>query len=254
MTGTENAYIWLHKYTKPKKSVSKLLENDNEIYENCKQDLKTIGLDIRKLYITDNPMVKFCYVDFTTNNYIDIVGVQDAAQAVEYIKYLYENGLARRAEKITEKRKQNDMLWLYMLVPEVLQMYVFEQIYKELPERLLFPTWYTIYQAVDYIVGDCNKSVMRYVLYKEMARRQSSSEYITIYHGHDETMKPISEEISWTTDLETAQFFAHRFNAGGKVYSAQVPKNKCIIIDAEDTSEAEVLCLYKDLKQICIIE
>lgn len=70
---------------------------------------------------------------------------------------------------------------------------------------------------------------------------------ITIYRG----VKPKAKvkALSWTDKLETAQWFADRFEKNGKVYKAQINK-KDVLVYTNQRDESELIVNFRKLQNI----
>ena len=77
---------------------------------------------------------------------------------------------------------------------------------------------------------------------------EEMSEEITVYRGSKED--EYYNALSWTTDIDVARKFAHRFTDNGTVYSTKIKKADIL---AYFEAEEEVVVNYKRIKDVEII-
>ena len=73
----------------------------------------------------------------------------------------------------------------------------------------------------------------------------TKDETIKVYRGVNRGGSPYG--LSWTTSLETAEWFAKRFGDDGKVYELEVP-NKHVLAIIDDRDESEVVVDTRNLE------
>lgn len=83
----------------------------------------------------------------------------------------------------------------------------------------------------------------------EQRQYQELPEEITVYRGV--RGRGSLEALSWTLDIEKAEWFAKRWNKGGRVYSAIVEK-KDVLAVFTSRGEAEIVVDYTRLKNIVL--
>lgn len=71
---------------------------------------------------------------------------------------------------------------------------------------------------------------------------------ITVYRGLQRGATV--NGLSWTTSLNTAQWFAERWSASGEVYSAQINKQD-VLAYFSTRGESEIVVDFKKLKNVC---
>ena len=76
-------------------------------------------------------------------------------------------------------------------------------------------------------------------------------ETVTIYRGLMDKKSKV-RGLSWTTDFERAEWFANRFNRGGKIMKADIKKQH-IFMFTNDRSEKECVVNPKGLKNVCVM-
>ena len=65
-------------------------------------------------------------------------------------------------------------------------------------------------------------------------------DHVTIYRGVTSFNRSRVRAMSWTLNLETAEWFAHRFGENGSVYEAQIPKAHILAL-FNGRNEAEIV-------------
>lgn len=84
---------------------------------------------------------------------------------------------------------------------------------------------------------------------EEKAQFDSFEDTVTIYRGVTSYNAKNIRALSWTTDYQTAEWFAHRFNEEGTVYQAQISKEH-ILAFFSGRNESEVIVDPKRLMNI----
>lgn len=76
-------------------------------------------------------------------------------------------------------------------------------------------------------------------------------EKITVYRGIRSRGK--LQALSWTLELDKAEWFAKRWGSHGKVYSAVVSKEDVLAYFCS-RNEAEVVVDYRNLKDVSLVK
>lgn len=71
---------------------------------------------------------------------------------------------------------------------------------------------------------DANKAYL--MNQEERTQLEGLKDIVTVYRGVTQKSQVPRKSLSWTTNKETAQWFANRFDSNGKVYSATIPKER----------------------------
>lgn len=88
---------------------------------------------------------------------------------------------------------------------------------------------------------------------KEYKKWQDLPEKLTIYRGVTEYNEKNVRVLSWTTNYDTAKWFAGRSDEKGKVYQADIDK-KHILACIDKRGESEIIVEPKYLKNIEMVE
>lgn len=88
---------------------------------------------------------------------------------------------------------------------------------------------------------------------REYKKWQDLPEKLTIYRGVTEYNGKNIRALSWTTNYDTAKWFAGRYGEKGKVYQAEIDK-KHILAYIDQRWESEIIVEPKYLKDIEMVE
>lgn len=88
---------------------------------------------------------------------------------------------------------------------------------------------------------------------REYKKWQDLPEKLTIYRGVTEYNSKNIRALSWTTNYDTAKWFAGRYDEKGKVYQAEIDK-KHILACTDKRGESEIIVEPKYLKNIEMVE
>lgn len=88
---------------------------------------------------------------------------------------------------------------------------------------------------------------------REYKKWQDLPEKLTIYRGVTEYNGKNIRALSWTTNYDTAKWFAGRYGEKGKVYQAEIDK-KHILACIDQRGESEIIVEPKYLKDIEMVE
>ena len=115
-----------------------------------------------------------------------------------------------------------------------------------IPDEQKYKCFKDIYIRSDYGFSDIGKDfllkVFKYNPEKILSRKIKVDKdgNVKIYRGNASKSTPIDKAFSWTTNLDTAIFFATRFNTKGTVYGAKVKKED-ILGYIEERGEFEII-------------
>ena len=84
---------------------------------------------------------------------------------------------------------------------------------------------------------------------EEREQLEELDDVVTVYRGVTSYNAKNIKALSWTTDYQTADWFAHRFDEGGTVYEAQISKEH-ILAFFNGRNESEVIVDPKYLMDI----
>lgn len=87
----------------------------------------------------------------------------------------------------------------------------------------------------------------------EYSQYRTLDDVVTVYRGVTEHNANNVKALSWTLNRETAEWFAHRFDEDGDVYSAQIQK-KHILALFNGRNESEVIVDPKHLQDITLVQ
>lgn len=139
---------------------------------------------------------------------------------------------------------------------------VYKDLFEQIPNEKKFDIFIDVYVLAEYGFGEfLDRNFIEEVLkYKNNNRHnieniRKHNKYINIYRGSASNSSKIEDAYSWTTNINTALFFATRFNQtdDSSLYKASVHMDD-IIDYIEDRGENEVLVFYDKLKDVEKIE
>lgn len=182
----------------------------------------------------------------------------------DFIENFY---IAKRIEEQTKKHKEwienKNFNMLFSLIDRQISFIAYKKLFDKIPDNDKFDIFIDIYIDSEYGFGDFLELdfVKEVIKYKKdnneelIDKLNPVNGYVTIYRGEGTKSTPIDRAYSWTTNLNTALFFANRFyqSKGSKIFKAKVHIDD-IIAYIEDRDEDEVLVLYEDLKDVENIE
>ena len=148
-----------------------------------------------------------------------------------------ENEYAKNLEYITECQSNADYISQLMILSDKMRMEMLDKIIQKDVCEDSYKLFKAFYQTSDYGCGELSEeSLQKLVLSKTKEQKQETedalSEFpdtITIYRGEGDKSTPLNETISWTTDINQANFFASRMiGKNAKIHIAQVDKKDVI--------------------------
>ncbi len=164
---------------------------------------------------------------------------------------IYAMNTAIRLEKEAEK---GDFTSSLICLDDKMRMELLNMIVEQ--DRLTdtYQVFNSFYQTSDYGCSELTLETMRKLISSKtdeqrMATAESLKNFpdkVTVYRGEGEKSAALSETLSWTTDINIANFFATRMvGADARIYIAEV--DKCDIIEYLD-SEKECIILPENIK------
>lgn len=174
-----------------------------------------------------------------------------------------EEALREWQSQILEKIDEFDAPYqFYFFIKKPFRFAFLKHTYQFLDDKELAEVLRSAWTSVEYPNNDPNFTQAEMIrLFKrakiknlctesEIASIEAMPESITIFRG---IQKGASEKgMSWTTSLQTARWFANRFNNNGKIYSTCIPKDA--ILAYFDSGEKEVIVDPKALQDVKDVE
>lgn len=208
--------------------------------------LKMNELDVDNVYLDKKSIISpFWYIDFDFGVYIELYDLKkDTLEGLKVIDRIKVISVEQK-----KKLKYGQYALFYLYIPKKFKISDFNKRYKDINDDIVFEVFKDIYISTDFGFSNCDEEIIQYVFSKAYKYSDDTDE-ITVYRGEGSESVSLELSHSWTKSYSTALFFAARYSYDDcKIYSAKI--KKCDIIDfIDDRDEAEVLCNYKDLKDI----
>lgn len=123
--------------------------------------------------------------------------------------------------------------------------YLTEIEYNELLRHCWVSVEYPHQNGIQELVKLFSKCKWQYIMDKdEIKFIESLSEPVTIYRGTQSDKAPI-KGLAWSIDKEKALWFSKRFDLGGKVYTAEIPRGGIYFYTDERGEKEVVINPYK---------
>lgn len=195
-------------------------------------------------FISKNPIT---YLDENKiQQTIDIF--EDVENYQKYIKKLeYRISKCKTVDKILSMIQQPYKLYYLFLNNHYLNAYDYSNCLKDIWMNTKFPNKNSKV-SLDELLLMLKKADTRLLMtWKERKKYNSLPDYVTIYRG---TYKPMDyNSLSWTTDYDTAKFYAERFEEDGCILKAKINKRN-IFAFFNSRNENEVVVNYQKIKDL----
>lgn len=214
-----------------------------------KEAIDFLSIEEECLYLTTNPFSPFVYSNELT--YIDIASLNKMYLEIQG----FESTIIKHIEGIENLREQGDYETIFTLTSTKYLLHVFHDIYDELPVGNKYKAFREVYTNMEYGFHAFKQEVLEEVLTLNMddsfrGKLEVDNEgYITVFRGEGSKSSRIEEAHSWTTDENTAKFFANRFDKIGKIYQGKV-RIENVIDFIEDRQESEILVLPENVEEV----
>lgn len=219
-------------------------------YNDFTEYLKMNELNIENVY-TDKKsiMSPFWYIDFDFGVYVELYNLKK--EILESLRVIDKIKVISNEQKKLLKNNSYELFYFY--VPKKFRLSDFNKRHKYISDELVFEVFKDIYISIDFGFSNCDEEMIQYV-FSKAPKYSNDTDEITVYRGEGSESVSLELSHSWTTKYPTALFFAARYSYNDcKIYSAKI--RKCDIIDfITDRNEEEVLCNYKDLKDVKELE
>jgi len=197
--------------------------------------ISSYNLDINKFYQVEGKLHPYCYVGGTV--YIEIYEISKQSFEAFQIK--------KRIEQTTQAHKkcfeENDYSYLFILIDKPLRFEWYKKLFDKIPDDQKYEVFIDIYSSSEYGFRNLDRTLVEEIFKDHTTDKELfDTDVIPIYRGEDSKSTPYKKAYSWTTNLETAKWFANRFSKNGKIYKGQV-NVKDILDYLEGRSESEVL-------------
>ncbi len=220
-------------------------------YQESSEYLQLCGLDIADFYFKREPDAWFCYYrDFVL---IDIPVFTRSAlktfRIVELIKL--------QKQRIKECLDRNDFKTLFYIIDKRLATKAFFILYDNIPDDKKYDIFWFMYSCHNLKISNFTetfiKDIVSYRINPINIEPQSDG-YITVYRGHGYKPNPVTEEHSWTLDINTAIRYAAGSGIGmeGTVYKAKVYYTD-ILAYIKRKNEKEIVVFPSILREVQLV-
>lgn len=222
---------------------------------NIKKDIELCSrvtqIDINKFYYCKKGLSNIYY--YSNYNLVDI-----NVAAEEFLKQSkIKEKIIQKQIVITSMIKNGDFEYLFLnLIDSRISFWAYEEFFDKIPNKDKYPIFEHIYTSAEYGFKYLNKDFIKKVF--KYADRNNLSKlyhliddkgYITIYRGQDDLSLDINKSYSWTTNINTAIFFATRFNYDGYIYSGKIHINN-ILGYFDNRDEDEIILYPENIKNV----
>lgn len=212
--------------------INKLIEKNN--------------LDINKFYKVEGKLYQYCYMNETV--FVEIYSMEEEVFETFRVKEIIEQREEYNKECIDSKNYES----LFYMIDKPFRLYWFKKLYNDIPKKKRLRIFRDIYSSMEYGFEEISKELINKVYEGYNFDRSIFDDVVTIYRGECDKSNSYKDVYSWTTDLETAKFFANRFSKGGKVYVGKIKKED-ILDYIDDRNESEIITTYDrifDIKEL----
>lgn len=141
--------------------------------------------------------------------------------------------------------------FFYMVDPRT-ALLAYQHVFDLLPDQEKFPLFQLVYAKSGCRLMDLPREHIDKLLSFRPVQKITGVDqdgYITIYRGQIPGSTPVQEAASWTLDLNTAIYYATRFNLLGQVFSALVHEQK-VVFYIRNRNEKEIVAYPEDIEDI----
>lgn len=225
-----------------------------ETYEQMKNRLHDVGLDIENMYFSKGYYQPFTYkigLYYLPSDFINQDSLIRYESKVDEIK--------RATECVNNFVNQKNFEHLVMFIDSKYHVLLFEDIYDMIPNEKKYNIFKFIYVNSDYCLREINHEIIRHVFKLNLDKssidlKVDKEGYVKIYRGVENSSSSLERAYSWSWDKKVAEFFSNRFKTGtGLLYKAKVKKEN-IVDYINERKEKEILVLPEHVEDIKIIK
>lgn len=204
-----------------------------KVVDTAKQFITHVEENVNKLYFRFTPilnLIEVLYFDgifiFSIPAYREIEELKPFDYQFQYTKKMYYEAYYKCKYSSIEMR-----------VDKKFRALVYEIFYKKMPSNQKFYSFIDMYKqsenAMAFFSLDRIKEIFK-AIPKELVEKRRNSNlvdkngYIEVFRGQGSKSTSINKAISWTTDINTARFFANRFDNNGYIVRGKIHISKVI--------------------------
>jgi len=218
-------------------------------YRESSEYLQLCGLDIADFYFKREPDAWFCYYrDFVL---IDIpVFTRSALKTFRIVELIN-----LQKQRIKECLDRNDFKTLFYIIDKRLAVQAFFSLYDTIPDDEKYDIFWFMYSCCNLKISDFAETFIKDIIsYRNtpINIEPQGDGYITVYRGHGYKPTPVTEEHSWTLDINTAIRYTTGIGLEGTLYKAKVHSND-ILAYIKRKNEKEIVVFPSSLKEVQLV-
>lgn len=211
--------------------------------------------DFQYFYLTKKGFSRYCY--FNEGCFVEFEDF-----SIDFLKTMHVKERIQQSKKIInqllDKKDYHTLFAVYF--DSKIRFFMFKQLFDSIPDEDKYDIFMDIYISNDYGFKELGIDFVEKVLSYQIPEKRNKSmnemkdllnlksEQVTIFRGEASDSTSYDEAYSWTTNLQTALFFATRFHTGkGRVVSTTIDV-KDIIDFSNSRNEFEVLVHPENIK------
>ncbi len=217
-------------------------------YPEAYEYLAAKGYDIKDFYFNRGSYMSwFCY--YHKYVVIDITHFTEPCLKDFRILEFIELESERLQTALAEKNFKN----FFYMIDDRIALFAYQELFDIIPDNDKYDLLWLIYFRCGYHLEQLNREAVSEVLRyrpREKHREDAGTDgYVKIYRGQIAGSIPVSLATSWTTDLNTAIYYATRFNQSGTIFSARIHQDK-VIAYIKRHNDKEILAYPEDIQNI----
>lgn len=202
---------------------------------------------------------------FNTSVFPQFIYVEEFIPVAVFITPI--DNLSDFCNSINIQRYQLKKLWqegkyskFFTMVHQGFTLEIFTNHYMDIPKEKVYDVFKNVYTNCEMNFSMLSIELIQYV-YKNKDKKKlentlnniaDKNGYIRIYRGEGSNSTNIKNAYSWTTNLNTANYFGFRCRQNGIIYRGKVHKSKVLdYITLRD--EFEIITIFKNVEDIQII-
>lgn len=218
-----------------------------ETYDKIVNEFKKYNIDTDRIYFNKiNFISPFCY--FEDFIYIEV-----------YPKFYEQTakGILALKQKVAEMLRKKEFDTLFFIADKPIRLMMLNKYFFSIPEKMRYSLFNDIYTSMEYDFSKIDYKIIDYMTKTSNPQKKSdiekvfgNKETITAYRGSTSKSVSVKKAYSWTTNKDTALFFAKRFKSSNScVYSGTINK-KDVISCINSRNEHEIIVIPGTIKDI----
>ena len=212
-------------------------------YQTILEGIKYIDKPIDRFYFNDNFLSPYFYFNGEVAALLEIF-----AWDIEHLKsFQVKEHIEIMEKRLASLIKAKNYHTLFILIDKRIAFDFYIQSFDDIPDEQKYKYFEDLYVRSEYGFSDLDKdfllNIFKYAPKEDLSKKIEIDDngLIRIYRGQNTKSTPYKEAFSWTTNKDTAIFFATRFDKySGKLYEAIV-KSEDILAYIDRRGESEVI-------------